>query len=310
MWVLGYINSKDNINLFLLIIFSQLNFNFYLKYFTPNLSNHRGTVQIFLYMIKRIKKMKVISSKRNEISFFDDIIKEKGTYDFLDENFYESFLRLTELNNLPSGLRILDLGCGSGAWGVRIAELGYKVTGIDISSKMVKAAFCSTKDMKVDFSPICADAERMPFKNKSFDCVFFGFSLHHIPNISLTFKEALRCLKDSGRIILIDPNGSNPVRQISNAVGKIINLISSVKYSSPSERPLSINNICKNLKQNKFKDIKISLYFNLVKDIKSSSNLLINLRHFLLIVACKLLPQYMGATDFVIIAEKGRKNMY
>ena len=44
-----------------------------------------------------------------------------------------------------------------------------------------------------------------PFKNNSIDAVFMINVLHHITNPRAFFKEALRCLKVSGKIVMIEP---------------------------------------------------------------------------------------------------------
>ena len=43
---------------------------------------------------------------------------------------------------LPSrhGARVLDLGCGTGKWGLKLAKSGFSVTFVDISARMIDAA--------------------------------------------------------------------------------------------------------------------------------------------------------------------------
>jgi magnesium-protoporphyrin O-methyltransferase len=41
---------------------------------------------------------------------------------------------------LPKGARILDAGCGTGLFSIRLAKAGYKVTSVDIASQMVNKA--------------------------------------------------------------------------------------------------------------------------------------------------------------------------
>lgn len=42
--------------------------------------------------------------------------------------------------DLPPGSSILDIGCGAGRHSIELAEAGYSVTGVDISSRMLKEA--------------------------------------------------------------------------------------------------------------------------------------------------------------------------
>jgi SAM-dependent methyltransferase len=41
---------------------------------------------------------------------------------------------------VPVGARILDAGCGTGRVGIRLAELGYDVTGVDLDESMLAVA--------------------------------------------------------------------------------------------------------------------------------------------------------------------------
>jgi SAM-dependent methyltransferase len=45
----------------------------------------------------------------------------------------------------------------------------------------------------------------MPFADVSVDAFFMVDVLHHIPDAELFFKEALRCLKPGGKIIMVEP---------------------------------------------------------------------------------------------------------
>jgi SAM-dependent methyltransferase len=41
---------------------------------------------------------------------------------------------------LPAGARVLDAGCGTGRVAIRLAELGYEVTGVDLDESMLAVA--------------------------------------------------------------------------------------------------------------------------------------------------------------------------
>src|SRR3974390_2519613 len=59
-----------------------------------------------------------------------------------DEYYAQAFGILEQLllNELPSGARILDVGCGTGHLSKRLFDRGYLVTGIDISEDMLEYA--------------------------------------------------------------------------------------------------------------------------------------------------------------------------
>lgn len=48
-------------------------------------------------------------------------------------------------------------------------------------------------------------AMEMPFENDSIDALFMIDVLHHITDPTLFFKEAIRCLKPGGKVVMVEP---------------------------------------------------------------------------------------------------------
>lgn len=82
---------------------------------------------------------------------------------------YRSILdKYEELLKIPLGGRVLDIGCGTGAFISCFAERGYQTVGVDFSASMLKAARKSTKGKAIEF--VQGDATRgLKFPDKSFD---------------------------------------------------------------------------------------------------------------------------------------------
>lgn len=116
--------------------------------------------------------------------------------------------------------KILELGTGTGVYGMEMARRGAKVTGIDISLSAIKFANNWAKADKVNFKGLVADCEDLPFPDKSFDVVFFGAMLHHFPDCTSPVREAVRVLKPGGKLILVEPNGYNPVVRFSRFLAR------------------------------------------------------------------------------------------
>lgn len=92
--------------------------------------------------------------------------------------------------------RVLDVGCGLGELGERFAkELGAEVSAVDISPRMVELARSRGVDAQV------GDAERLPFADNSFDCVFAGWVLYHVPNLQRAISECARVLAADGALV-------------------------------------------------------------------------------------------------------------
>ncbi len=58
----------------------------------------------------------------------------------LEDDPEEEVARIVELLSLPAGAAVVDLGCGRGRHAVPLSRRGYRVTGVDISEKMLKLA--------------------------------------------------------------------------------------------------------------------------------------------------------------------------
>jgi ubiquinone/menaquinone biosynthesis C-methylase UbiE len=92
--------------------------------------------------------------------------------------------------------RVLDVGCGLGELGERFQqELGAYVCAIDISPRMVELAKARGLDAQL------ADVERLPFNDDSFDCVFAGWVLYHVPDLDRAVAECARVLTREGVLV-------------------------------------------------------------------------------------------------------------
>jgi SAM-dependent methyltransferase len=52
---------------------------------------------------------------------------------------------------------------------------------------------------------VVADGQQMPFATASLRAIVFTDVLHHLPDVRLFFREAARCLRPGGRVIMIEP---------------------------------------------------------------------------------------------------------
>ena len=111
---------------------------------------------------------------------------------------------LAQAAGLRSGDTILDVGCGTGASSIYLAQK-YKVkpTGITISPVQVRLAkhAAAKADVKAKF--LLMDAEAMKFA-KPFDVVWSVESISHYHDIAGFFRAAAKLLPADGTIAVID----------------------------------------------------------------------------------------------------------
>jgi 2-polyprenyl-3-methyl-5-hydroxy-6-metoxy-1,4-benzoquinol methylase len=120
-----------------------------------------------------------------------------------------------EKNYSFDGKRVLDLGCGDGRYSLYLAaNLPVKfVVGIDPAESVVEMDNQKAKTLnlqeKVNFQR--GDIYNLNF-NEHFDCVIMRWMMHHLPDPELALKKA--ALLDADTLIIVDPNGWNPVLKI------------------------------------------------------------------------------------------------
>ena len=123
---------------------------------------------------------------------------------------YETDRNLVDfLNQRPddrsSGMRILDLGCGTGkqltANHREFPELN--MIGVDLFYGMLKQARNRCGDIKW----IQGDSANLPFANCAFDYITNQFSYHHVQDKNRMISSIFRVLKPSGRFVItnLDP---------------------------------------------------------------------------------------------------------
>jgi SAM-dependent methyltransferase len=100
------------------------------------------------------------------------------------------------------GLRILEVGAGSGRDGIRLAEKGARVVSFDYSMpslRMIGSQLCDDNSAML----CCGDAFSLPFPDGTFDLVFHQGLLEHFRNPDDLIAENRRVLKKGG-LILVD----------------------------------------------------------------------------------------------------------
>jgi ubiquinone/menaquinone biosynthesis C-methylase UbiE len=108
--------------------------------------------------------------------------------------------RLVNLAGVTRGMRVLDVGCGTGVVALTAARLGAKVSAIDLTPELVAHARENAALMKLEVDFQEGDAEALPYGDASFDVVVSQFAHMFAPRPEVTIKEMLRVLTPGGTI--------------------------------------------------------------------------------------------------------------
>ena len=143
------------------------------------------------------------------------ILRQKKVLDYL------------KLLNLPKGSKVLELGGGAGQTAKKICELGYDITGIDVSKHLCDE---SEKKCKKFVSEGTAKfinqsmEKKFPLNNNEFHVCVIAGSIQYVGNLNNLFNEINRVLKIDGNIILCQAN-MYPLRQILEPRHMILKLV-------------------------------------------------------------------------------------
>lgn len=99
-----------------------------------------------------------------------------------------------------AGERILDLGCGYGAYGRALSAEGRRCVGCDVNLEYLVTAVKSGL-------PAVAAGSILPFADRSFDSVLLLEVIEHVPDLEPLLSEAFRVARKN--VLITVPNSEN-----------------------------------------------------------------------------------------------------
>jgi demethylmenaquinone methyltransferase / 2-methoxy-6-polyprenyl-1,4-benzoquinol methylase len=135
-----------------------------------------------------------------------------GNYDLMNDLMSLGLHRVwkrfaIEMSGVRAGSRVLDVASGSGdlaaAFAKRVGPEG-QVWMTDINAAMLEVG----RDKVVDrgFTPPLAlcDAEKLPFRSETFDCVSVAFGLRNMTHKDRALAEMARVARPGGRVLVLE----------------------------------------------------------------------------------------------------------
>ncbi|MGH7536974.1 MAG: class I SAM-dependent methyltransferase, partial [Gemmatimonadales bacterium] len=97
--------------------------------------------------------------------------------------------------------RLLEIGCGLGAFLVRARERGWEAQGVELSP------WAASQARRASEAPVLvAQGEQLPFRAGAFDAVVSHHVFEHLVDPIQALRESRRVCRPGGRLLLFLPN--------------------------------------------------------------------------------------------------------
>jgi ubiquinone/menaquinone biosynthesis C-methylase UbiE len=157
---------------------------------------------------------------RAEAQSFDRVAQDYHRMGELNENpWIDPWL---ERQLPPSGLRALDLGCGTGKQAVLLAGRFDHVDAVDVSGAMIELARARRPRPNITYRQ--ADLHEADGAG-SYDLVFSAMTLHHVPDLHAALTHIRSLIAPNGRAVLADlyvPSSRAPEWVVRRMVDRIL----------------------------------------------------------------------------------------
>ena len=110
-------------------------------------------------------------------------------------------------NRHPLGFEMLDLGAGNCWLSFRMALRGHRPVAVDLLDNAfdgLAAARHYQATLGYPMPLFQAEMDRLPFASAQFDLAIFNASFHYSTDYHATLREALRCLRRPGYVVIAD----------------------------------------------------------------------------------------------------------
>jgi ubiquinone/menaquinone biosynthesis methyltransferase len=119
--------------------------------------------------------------------------------------------RLVREAGIAAGERVVDLACGTGDIAFEAASGGGRVTGLDVTFRMIelarsKAGVSTQRGALLVPQFAVADMMALPLESATVDVVTTGYGLRNVPRLEEAVDEIVRVLKPGGRLASLDFN--------------------------------------------------------------------------------------------------------
>ncbi|RII27776.1 MAG: hypothetical protein CXR31_05995 [Geobacter sp.] len=138
--------------------------------------------------------------------YAQEILTRRRPLDYLmgqEESYWAVAHHLRKRREAGEKLNILELGCGMGYFTHALAQDGFTVTGVDISSHAVSWA-------REHYGPYyaCTTLDELQARGDRYDAIIMNQLIEHLPDVHGFMADAVSLLSPGGEILITTPNKS------------------------------------------------------------------------------------------------------
>lgn len=149
-----------------------------------------------------------------------------GDYDRIGALIAEQGRALVATAGIGPGMRVLDVGAGSGYATLPAAETGAEVVACDLTPELLAVGERHARDRGLAVRWEVADAQALPFGNGEFDVVLSCIGAMFASDQAAAARELLRVCRPGGAVVMANwaPDG---------AIGRFFDLVH--RYATPAD---------------------------------------------------------------------------
>ncbi len=123
-----------------------------------------------------------------------------GAFEEVADSIGDMHVALVEALEPQAGESLLDVACGAGSVAELAARAGARVTGIDLSPRLIDVARARAEAGDYDIDYRVGDAEQLDVGDASFDAVVSSVGMIFAPDHEAAARELARVTRPGGRL--------------------------------------------------------------------------------------------------------------
>jgi len=186
---------------------------------------------------------------------------------------------IVDLAGITPASRVLDVGCGTGRFAVRVRRHHKGPSfGVDSSVEMLEKAAARGVDAarggprggRRPVHWVAGDAHSLPFESGSIDCAYMTMVVHHIQKRGTALREIRRVLRPGGRFLIMTSSHSairlHVLRHFPGVVATDLRRFPPIPALKTEMRKAGFKNVRSRLVRHREAEIPVEKYLGMVKN--------------------------------------------